>query len=229
MAFLVFIINAAEADFLVRDLFDDLPTGTLPEGWTVVGEESGVKVVEEPSATNKSLLIEGIGAGVHVRRAFEPQTGVFTIEVRFMPQVMTGGNYGLPYVEEQDVALGGPVGAVCILHRNGGIDYYNDGWVNFTTIEEGTWYEIKIVTSNDSKTYDLYFNGDEIVTGAAHRNEYESLGELLFGPGVAHTGGNKFLYDYVLVYEGTEKPDTVTSVSASGKLTETWGEIKLKH
>ena len=229
LIFLVFTASVARPEFLVLDLFDNLPTGQIPEGWSVVGEDKGVYVVENPDANNKSLQIEGVNGGIHVRRAFEPTADTITVETRFMPVTMTGGNYGIPYVQEQGVNLGGPVGAVCILLRDGKLDYYNGAWENFATIVEGKWYEVKIVTSAKNKEFDLYFDGEEIVKGALHRFEYPALGELLFGPGVAHTGGNVFLYDYVVVYEGTEIPFDPFSVSASGKLAAMWGEVKLDN
>jgi hypothetical protein len=220
----LFASSAKESDFLVLDTFDADPTGTLPDGWIVrTGDEQDVKVVEEPSATNKSLEIDGGGGRVDLDRHFEPQTGVFAVEVDFVP-VAAIGNICMPYIGKEGATNGGF--SVCFLLFGKDISYHNGGWVRGTIgdAEEDKWYHVKIVVDVEAQSFDLYFDGEEIVKGAAFRGGADNLSVVDFGGG-AETG-YLYLIDNLMVYEGAERPSI--QVRAFRKLATAWAEVKLR-
>ena len=213
--------EAAEDDFIVYDVFDDQPTGKVPDDWEVrEGSEKNVEVVDLPDAKNKSLQVDASGQRTMAGRNWEPQMEVTTVEVDFMP-VTPNGNFTLPYIGRQGAFNGGF--AACILAFTRDLSYHNGGWVRGTIgdAEAGRWYHVKSVVYVEDQKFDLYFDNKEIAIGAAFRGATESVGMAEFG------GGGKYLVDNLMVYAGTEMPRL--QVASFGKLASTWASIKVMY
>lgn len=124
---------------------------------------SSVKVSNDPDTSvmgNKVIMLTDNDKGsAKANMYFEAQKGTFTVTLRIY--VDTTGQYNVNLYGSN-----GQMGPRFML-RNGNLEYMNGAWTVGGTHKVNTWYNIKIVSNVETKTYSVYVNEMEIAKDAA--------------------------------------------------------------
>lgn len=182
--------------YLFEEEFNDLPTGTRPDGWTITG--GSADVTEFPFPEDKSLKIQSDGSRTSAERSFDPLQGDVTIEAKVRP--VQSGWVTAPLVSD---ASGG-VAAKVALFRNSIFISNGNNWVYVCDQEipnnyygADNWFYIKIVLNTYTNRYDFYVDGALRYSGAAFADDVETVSRVCFAAEEANT-----LYiDNVRVYD----------------------------
>ncbi|MCD6241112.1 hypothetical protein J7K27_06315 [Candidatus Bathyarchaeota archaeon] len=169
------IIPSNEPIILSQD-FDEEPTGSVPQGWTVENPEVCSLTV------NETVYYGNSGKSAYVRadycyigRTFAIQTGSVIVEFAMRAEVP---NYLMFYIDDGIVPYTNPNGANIYFMPNGSFAYYDDtGWHYFRSFSLHTWYRIKMVIDIQANTYDIYIDGS-LEVEAAHFRGYGTVTQL---------------------------------------------------
>ncbi|WP_426505604.1 right-handed parallel beta-helix repeat-containing protein [Dactylosporangium sp. McL0621] len=166
-----------------RHTFDALPTGPLAngsDGLTVSGAGGTVAVVEVPSASDKSVrLTRTTNSGsTSVSQTFgSPLTGTVTVETNVMREsaYVSGNDYfAVPYVRD---ASG--LNAVSVaMTKNTIAAYSGTTLVTVGTYTPGRWYNLRLVISTGTQTFDLYLDGALVLDNSAFRNPLPGVAQI---------------------------------------------------
>ena len=173
------IVVTRDADHS-HDNFNTMPTGSVPVGWGVNTSVGTVTVQDVPSTTDKSVLINKVGAATGSKtslyKEFSPLSGTVVIEAK-VRRDSTTNLWCLPYVYGSD----GTTMAATIQFDNGTIKAYSDGgWRTIQPFTAGTWYDLKLVINTDTNKFDFYINGVQKVTQGTLRNAVSVIGKIEF-------------------------------------------------
>ncbi|WP_083652540.1 pectate lyase [Bacillus sp. MRMR6] len=167
---------AAEAAPIIQDDFNALETGSVPDGYTVSGENGSITVSEVPSTEDKSLYFEDNGADtIKAVKSFAPQTDTVTAVVNFMQTVLGSTTKVLRLLDES-----GSNAAVHIETRSGVISYKNSD-NTFTALVDyvpNTWYSIKVVADQSTGTADVYVNNELKLEDAPFHRGVTNIGSI---------------------------------------------------
>lgn len=167
---------AAETAPIFQDEFNALVTGSVPEGYTVSGENGSVTVSEVPSTKDKSLYFEDNGTDtIKAVKTFEPQTGTVTVAVNFMQTVLGSTTKVLRLLDETGTNAG-----VHIETRSGVISYKNSDntFTDLVDYNPNTWYAIKVVADPSTGTADVYVNNELKLEDAPFHREVTTIGSI---------------------------------------------------
>lgn len=223
---LTLALYAQDEKIILYENFDEIPTGDVPEDWTITNVGT-VEVDEFPTAANKSLHFVDQGSGAGVRLMFEnTNSDVFSVEYKFYIKESGGSDVEIVYVEKlaegQAVAFNG----CCVaMHPGGSVEYHDGAWQDGPDIKDNKWYYFKCII-RQGNSWDFYFDNKKIAEDCAFRagvnNGFNTLLLLNYLDG----GTTLDVYlDELIVYEGTERP--IQSVEKRGKLATTWCILKV--
>ncbi|WP_240633428.1 OmpL47-type beta-barrel domain-containing protein [Paenibacillus montanisoli] len=149
------------------ELFQDFNneiTGSAPANWTVPAVGTGTtQIVEVPSAADKSVKMSRStsGQGGAGSRTFSPITaGSFEIKA------MASQTNAYAYIAF--LGDGAKTFAAVTFKNNGKIAYMKSdaNWYDIVSYTANTWYTIKIVFNTITDKYDLYINGNKVLSQA---------------------------------------------------------------
>lgn len=145
--------SGAPASAIVVDHFDAGATGSAPAGWAIDAAGGTAGLVEEPSATNKSLRLSdtSTNAAVVARHSFAPSTSSVTAEFK-----LKAGAESL-YAAQ---LMSGSVNAVRLRTASGKLQVSNGGtYTDLQSYTAGNWYTLKIVANPATQKADIYVDG----------------------------------------------------------------------
>ena len=201
------------AIYVLQEDFNDLATGSKPEGWQLTGSETGV--AEVPFAGDKSLLVQD-GEAV---RTFAPIAGDVTVQVKVKPT--TDGWVTAPLVTDEE----GNVAAKVAFYHNSIFISNGNNWVYLCDQEipnnyfpAGNWYIIKLVMNTDTRRYDAYVDGAKVYSGASFAGEVQAVSRIRFA--TEESGGlyvdNLQVYDSASLARGLMPQENVFNVKDFG-------------
>lgn len=160
---------------IVNDHFDATATGTAPSGWTIDASGGTAAVAEDPSASNKSLLLADTSAvsPVVARRAFAATGDTVTAE--FKVKYSAGGSHHAVQL------MSGTTAAVRRRTTNGKIQVNNGGvYTDLQSYVPGQWYTVKIVADPAADAADIYIDDVARQSGGAFAAAVSSLDTIQF-------------------------------------------------
>lgn len=176
-----------------EESFDGLATSPLANGtngWRVVSTGNEVRVVDTPSATDKSIRLnrttDGGGTdGTNLARIFDtPLQGTVTIEAQVMRNDTQAGWFGLPYVYNSS-----GIQAVSVAFARGEILAYEGGTSRVIgTYASGQWYRITLTVDTVNQRFDLDIDGRRVLTDAAFRTSMPGIGKIAWYANAAERG-----------------------------------------
>lgn len=176
-----------------EESFDGLATGPLANGtngWRVVSTGNEVRVVDTPSATDKSIRLNrttdgGDTDGTNLARIFDtPLQGTVTIEAQVMRNDTQAGWFGLPYVYNSS-----GIQAVSVAFARGEILAYEGGTSRVIgTYASGQWYRITLSVDTVNQRFDLDIDGRRVLTDAAFRTSMPGIGKIAWYANAAERG-----------------------------------------
>lgn len=168
---------------VVRHTFDALPAGTLANGTnglTVSSAGGTVEVVAVPSVTDKSVrLTRTTNSGsTSVMQTFgTPLTGTVTVETNVMREsAYVSGNdwFAIPYIRGSN-----GLNAVSVaMTKNTIVAYSGTATVTIGSYTPGRWYNLRVVLSTASQTFDLYLDGVLVLDNSAFRNALAGVAQV---------------------------------------------------
>ena len=190
--------------------FEDDSVGKVPK--YVERDLSGsstVKVGNDPDQTNSSnkvmVLYDPSTGSAKANMYFAPQSGTFTVSLRL--RVNAIGQYNVNLYGSD-----GQLGPRLML-RGGKFEYMNGAWTVNGSHKLDTWYNIKIVTNVEAKTYSVYVNDVEIAKDAAFAtNKMTAINMIAVTTAGAATVGNAYVDD-------VNVPDPIKIESVNTELT----------
>ncbi|MDF2647639.1 MAG: hypothetical protein K0Q73_3444 [Paenibacillus sp.] len=173
-------------------------TGTKPLGWTITNDANTSSLIDEtPSALNKSLKLldtntSGSSKAVY---AFAPQAGGLIAQWRFMEPASAS-----KYPDFQ--LVNGTVAATSLNTGGGSLNYvdHTGTKVVIQTVNESTWYTVKLVANIPANTYDIYVDGMLKATGVAFRNTAATIDGIYFKSGFGAAGTSILYIDDLLIH-----------------------------
>ncbi|WP_434740598.1 right-handed parallel beta-helix repeat-containing protein [Micromonospora sp. SH-82] len=170
---------------VTRHTFDALPTGNLASGTNglaVSAAGGSVAVVEVPSASDKSVrLTRTTNSGsTSLSQTFAtPLVGTVTVEADVMRQtayVSGNDHFAIPYVRGAD-----GLNAVSLaMTRNTIRAYSGSTLVTVGSYAPGRWYNLRMVISTASQTFDLYLDGVRVLDDSRFRNPLAGVAQIDF-------------------------------------------------
>jgi len=150
--------------------FDNEPTGSIPQGWTVENPNICSLTVDDSiyyGASGKSAHYEDNVSSptgyAFVGTSFEAQSGAFVLSFAVMAE---NPDYFHVYVDDGDWHHAANV----YFRPDLTLAYYDDfGYHYFGSFSPNTWYKVKMVVDVRSNTYDIYMNDALMVKGALFR------------------------------------------------------------
>lgn len=227
--------------FLALDTFESVPGQTgLPAGWErAIGYPGWFSLQTGKDGQGQALRIDGRKGIASLYRFFEPQTGIFTVELDVS---MIDDAKGLlclylgmdTWVEDYEKWI------VCVKcdNRNSKspapFEFFSKKWqTTKVTPEPLRWHHLKYVVNVPSQYFDLWIDGELAVSKCAFRNPGNKLSCLmLLTQGREENGkpmspSNGMLVDNVAIYPTAIRPpdtapvapgavpQTITAVAAS--------------
>ncbi len=177
------VLAAPVPDYRDVQDFDSLAVGTLPNGangFTVSAAGGRVDVVELPSATDRGVkLTRTANSGsTSLLRTFSPALqGLVTVEARVMrddPYVSGNNWFGVPYIRGSN-----GVNAISVAFtKNTIVAYSGTGTVTLGGYELGRWYHVRTVIDVPNQRFDLYLDGQAVLTAAAFRAPLDGVAQI---------------------------------------------------
>jgi RHS repeat-associated protein len=181
------------------DSFDDL---NADDWYRSMGDAYNTfDVGVDPISPAMKIYRTGSGGNARLDHTFAAQSADFVIQVSFMSNLVGEGNF---------LALSGATDRIAI-HANGGVFAYWSGsqWVTFASCSANTWYDLAFYIRPSTGTYDIYINGNRVVSTLSMYNSGNVNGlSVQVGP----TYGNAVWFTNVRVYSGLTV--TVNGLSA---------------
>ena len=181
--------------------FEQVEAGSLPDGWASsnveqttsieVREQDGGKllVLDHQTAQNTSLTVRyPFANGISTKRA--------VLKYRVKAEGTSGALY-LPSFYNSSAQL-------VKLAMNAGKfqkDNTGKGWVDIMPFEAGTWYEIELMLDQERGVYDLYINGQIVVS---QDSPYASGDINRMGIGVYRVTSNTYYLDDFEIHDYVE-------------------------
>lgn len=185
--------SADDGAVIVDDHFDDLATGSFPEGW--VNSDTGPEeehapdeVVAFPSAEDKSLKFTKYNVtGLNkITKSIDGATGVITVSFDLYIEQDDS-----PFLQFNALGDGGSRGLTAVF-RDAGLTVHNSGFkVIHTGLNYDGWHRLKFVLDSDRELYDVYINGMIVLNKGEYRDDavadFSAISTLEF-----HTAGATF-------------------------------------
>ena len=151
--------------------FESDTAGAAPAGISTLVEldKDTLTVADDPKGENGKVMELNHISGQTALTAvvpFAPQTGSMTLQfkVMFGPNAAQYGIYLLDGIENTNM------GPYLLATATGMLQYFNGNTkVDLQEYKADTWYTVKFVADASQKTYDVYIDGEQKVTGAAFR------------------------------------------------------------
>ena len=170
---------------IMQHTFDALATGALAngtDGLTVSAAGGSVAVIAVPSASDKSVrLTRTTNSGsTSLSQAFAtPLVGTVTVEANVMREAayVSGNDYfAIPYVRGAN-----GLNAVSLAMTKNVIQAYSGSTlVTVGSYTPGRWYNVRIVLSTASQTFDLYLDGVLVLDNSTFRNALAGVAQIDF-------------------------------------------------
>ena len=177
------LLAAPVPDYLDVQDFDGLSPGTLPNGTnglTISPAGGQVDVVQVPSAADRSarLIRTSTSGSTSLSRGFSPAlTGLVTVEANVMrddPYVSGNNWFGVPYIRGT-----AGVNAISVAFtRDTIVAYSGASTVTVGSYELGRWYHVRTVIDVVNQRFDLYLDGEAVLTGAAFRAPLDGVAQI---------------------------------------------------
>ncbi|MBE1441463.1 pectinesterase family protein [Paenibacillus sp. OAS669] len=195
------------------DDFNGGAAGAAPSGYTLSEAGGTVRVVNVPSASNKSVYLNDTSTTglVNLKKTFASQTGTTELELKFMQPAMVNNTKIIRL-------LSGNTPAVSIETISGGIAYRNAD-NTYTTLISGyqpnIWYSIRIVANAATDKADVYLNGVKKVSQASFYSAVSVIDGLeSYTPN--SSAGSHYLDDIVVKPAASGVPSGALIVDAAG-------------
>jgi hypothetical protein len=204
-------VPADTVAYQAKDLFDDVPAGTIPAGYTPTVSGGTVQVVEVPSAADHSLaFVKTAPAGelTAVRALPNALTGRVTVAATVRTEETTGVKMAM-YVRSSANAV------AASLQFSGGSLLIASGaayQVLVPDVRAGEWYAVRLVFSTTDRTFVAYVDGHRFpaVTAAAPPTQYAfrdvqaaDISRITLGVGPGQVG--TLSVDKVLAFAATDQ------------------------
>ena len=224
-------IAQEQEDFIFFYDFNAEKAGEAPpDPWkpTAMGE---IVVEEFPSADDKSVRVEDSGSGGGMTLILDPmlEAGIVSLEFRWLLKESSGSDVEILYVMNQQAPDNWSGACIAMVPgKKATLEFHDGAWILAGQIENEVWHDLKVVMHLDDNEYDFYYDGEELVKGAAFRNYAGNKGISKFNVGNVGNGGTTFVtyFDDIILYEGDTKPVSVEPIS---RLSATWGLIKSRY
>lgn len=205
--------NLFSQTYIVNDDFESDALGTLPEGWVIRYEGTGIanqKIVDTPVKNgNQSFQVSGSGWAANLSKNVTSMPDEVTLEGWMRAEnVATGGRCGLG-VGNPSVGTWGSLPARIEFYQGNLITYYHTGNSGgygtqyvLQAASSNSWYHVKIVTNIGAGTYKVYINGEQASsdTGGPTITEFPFLTTVT--PTSVELYGNSMIYfDEIKLYE----------------------------
>jgi hypothetical protein len=116
-------------------------------------------------------------------KTFTPVSGIVTIEAKIRREA-TDAFWCLPYVFSSNGTL-----VETIAFEAGSIKANIGGtWQSVQSFTASTWYNVKLVLSTESDTFDLYIDGIQKLNHASLRNAVTDISKMEFYSSDSNTG-----------------------------------------
>lgn len=180
---------------IFNDNFEDLSTGSFPEGW--ICNDSIASVSETSLWKDDKRCVKFIcsAIGDKIYHDFTTQRGEFVVEYMFRADKVNLQPAG--YVNYSENSDEGSIGV--IFSEDGYIKYYAGEALKSSNIayETNTWYKIKYIVNTNSNTYNLYINSVETDARIPFRHSATQLNRIVF---TGKEAGTTVYFDDVRVY-----------------------------
>ncbi|WP_165452693.1 S-layer homology domain-containing protein [Paenibacillus thalictri] len=173
--------------------------------WVTDVSGGTVTVEDYPSMSNRSVKINRTSTSGTTRAessidfTSRPLSGTVTVEAAILSSGSMTGTQVAPYITN------GAGASIVKIQLNGGNIKANNGGTqqNVQAFSPGTWYSLKIVVYTSSDTYDLYIDGNPLLTGKAlTAASGGSVGKVTFKMDTGNNTGTLY-YDNLKVYTTT--------------------------
>ena len=216
---------------LVDDDFNSDTTDGAPSGWTISETNGTVKVKEEPSSSDKSVEISKTSSSgtTSAYKTFVEQSGIVVVEAKILANENNLSGKCSPYIYSSS---GSAVVSVTF-GGDGYISTYTEGqWTHVQSYSSNTWYTLKFVIDTDTDRFDMYIDGDIILSNAHLRNEVDDIAEVKFYIGDNSTG--EFNFDDVEIWgqyiaNDNFNNDTTNGDPSGWTVSETNGTVTVKE
>jgi hypothetical protein len=173
------------AEYQMSDDFNDVAAGDLPAGWSadVSGGTGTVGVAPFPDAVDRSLLAakpSAAGSVVATKR-FAASTGVIEVAARVRVE-QTAGWFNVMYVAASDWSA---VASVAV--RDGQFNEVASGR-NLAPAEARRWYALRAVLHTTTQRFDLFVDGQRVLSDAAFRQSAADVSRISLGIGAGSAG-----------------------------------------
>lgn len=228
---LMFVVSAIgfaqEEGFIFFYDFNDEQEGKPPSDPWMPSGAGEITVEDFPSEENKSVRVadNGSGGGMTLILDSPIKDGTVSMEFKWLMEESSGSDVEVFYVLNQTCPDDWRGACIAMVPgKNSILEYHDGAWIHAGNIEAGVWHDLKLVMHLDKLKYDLYYDGEEIVTNAAFRDYAGVEGIDKFNVANVGDGGTTFVtyFDDIMLYEGIALP----AVKPASKLTATWGQIK---
>ncbi len=185
-------------DDLVNENFNSQAAGNQPLGWqTTVPSGSTCTVQNVPSSSDKSLCLNDTHTSdaILVTKPLPFQSNIVVAEYKFKDSAI--GTWSRFLLQN------GSTSAVEIYNSDlKGLCYRNSQGkdIKIVDIVPETWYTIKIVANFTTDRFDVYINGNVVLTGCSFRNVVSGINNVKLGSGQTFTGTT--YYDEVTIRKG---------------------------
>ncbi len=179
-------IPPAAGAYVAEDDFNAQTTGHAPAGWSTVTTGGTVTIQEVPFAADKSLCFQKATSanGALATRSFNAVSGKITVELKARAED-TSGYKNIAYLNSSDGTK-----AVSVAFNGSALSAYNGGTLQsvVTGVKTGTWYQIRIVLDTATAKYDLYVDGQRMITAGAFRSAVTNVASIQCGIDTTYLG-----------------------------------------
>ena len=214
-------IQENSEQFLAFDTFGNVAQGKLPTGWELgMGYSGDISTLPGKDGKGSGLFFDGSKGEMSVSRFFKPQKGIFTVEVDLSPVALPKGLVAL-YIGGDFWAWNYTEWPVCLkydfkkeLNKASQFSYYNNSWQTTKILpEKDHWYHLKYVIDIPNQCFDLWIDGNIIVSKGAFRSPTSEFSSLMIYLMPRDTKfHDELLIDNLKIYEGESVPPDGSSV-----------------